>query len=78
LFSLVDFGDKSPAAIRKRKNDLRKHIRTILSYWVEIGIIYAFKELKNGNAFYCIEITKTKPKALTTGSDTPKKSVTTP
>lgn len=81
LFERVDISAKTPAAERKKKAILRKHIHTMLEYWKECGVIKGYAEKKKGNAIYCVEIDKDdKVNAISDKQDTdpPKKVVTTP
>lgn len=77
LFDRVDISAKTPAAERKKKAILRKHIRTMLEYWKECGVIQGYTEKKKGNTVYCVEIDKgDKINAISDkqGADPPEKS----
>lgn len=48
---------------RTYKKRMHQKICKMLDYWTEQGFIYAWKDIKNGNALHHIEITKKNPTA---------------
>lgn len=67
LYGLLDTDGKTDSYIKLKKKRTRDAIHKMLDYWKKNGVIVAWKDIKQGNSFYAIEvITKDTRKTLTT------------